>query len=150
MTSVLSKPSASDPPKAAEAKRFASFVITGGLAALVNLVSRWLLSHVLLYEVAVSFAYLVGMTTAFVLARRFVFARGEGTWLAQYGRFALVNAFSFLMVLGVSAGLLRLVLPALGWTWHPEEIAHFAGVVSPIVLSYLAHKHYSFGRSAAA
>lgn len=147
MTSVPGEIAATEAPKAAEAKRFASFVVTGGIAALVNLVARWLLSHVLLYELAVALAYLVGMTTAFLLARRFVFENGGDTWLAQYGRFAVVNAVSFLVVLGVSAGLLRLVLPALGWTWHAEEVAHLVGVVSPIVLSYFAHKHYSFARS---
>jgi putative flippase GtrA len=136
--------------KAAEAKRFASFVVTGGISAVFNLLTRWLLSHVLLYEVAVALAYVVGMTIAFMLARRFVFAPGGGTWLAQYRRFAAVNVVSLLIVLVVSAGLLRLVLPALDWTWHAEEVAHFLGVASPIVVSYFAHKHYSFARSDAA
>jgi putative flippase GtrA len=85
------------------------------------------------------------MTTAFLLARMFVFHASGASWLVEYGRFAVVNAFSFLVVLGVSAGMLRLVLPFVGWTWHAEEIAHLVGVVSPIVLSYYAHKHYSFG-----
>ena len=118
--------------------------------AVFNLLTRWLLSHVLLYEVAVALAYVVGMTIAFMLARRFVFAPGGGTWLAQYRRFAAVNVVSLLIVLVVSAGLLRLVLPALDWTWHAEEVAHFLGVASPIVVSYFAHKHYSFARSDAA
>lgn len=128
-----------------EGKRFASFIVTGGIAALVNLGSRWLFSHAMPYEAAVALAYLVGMTTAFLLARMFVFNASGDSWLAEYGRFAVVNAFSFAVVLGVSAGMLRLVLPFMGWTWHAEEIAHLVGVVSPIVLSYYAHKHYSFG-----
>lgn len=128
-----------------EGKRFASFIVTGGIAALVNLASRWLLSHGMPYEVAVSFAYLVGMTTAFLLSRQFVFEISGSSWLVDYGRFALVNAFSFIVVLGVSAGMLRLVLPFIGWAWHAEEVAHLVGVVSPITLSYYAHKHYSFG-----
>lgn len=128
-----------------EGRRFASFIVTGGIAAVVNLASRWLLSHVMPYEAAVSVAYLFGMTTAFLLSRQFVFTASGDSWLAEYGRFAVVNAFSFLVVLGVSAGMLRLVLPFIGWAWHAEEIAHLVGVVSPIVLSYYAHKHYSFG-----
>jgi putative flippase GtrA len=146
MTSLSDK--VSEPGAAAdsgEARRFASFIVTGGIAALVNLGSRWLLSHALPYEAAVALAYLVGMTTAFLLARMFVFHASGASWLVEYGRFAVVNAFSFLVVLGVSAGMLRLVLPFVGWTWHAEEIAHLVGVVSPIVLSYYAHKHYSFG-----
>lgn len=130
---------------AGEGRRFASFIVTGGIAALVNLGSRWLLSHAMPYEVAVALAYLVGMTTAFLLARLFVFNASSDSWPAEYGRFAVVNAFSFAVVLAFSAGMLRLVLPFIGWAWHTEEIAHLVGVVSPIVLSYFAHKHYSFG-----
>jgi putative flippase GtrA len=145
MTSLSDKVAEPAVDGGGEGKRFASFIVTGGIAALVNLASRWLLSHVVPYEAAVSVAYLFGMTTAFLLARLFVFKASGDSRLAEYGRFAVVNAFSFLVVLGVSAGMLRLVLPFIGWDWHAEEIAHILGVVSPVVLSYYAHKHYSFG-----
>lgn len=129
----------------AEAQRFVSFVVTGGIAAGVNVVSRWLLSFVTFYEAAITIAYLVGMTTAFLLARRFVFAPTTGGWLREYGRFALVNVFSFAQVLLVSDLLARLLFPAIGFTWHAHDVAHLIGVMSPIVLSYYAHKHFSFG-----
>jgi putative flippase GtrA len=131
-----------------EGKRFASFIATSGISVMVNLTSRWLLSHVMPYEAAVSVAYLFGIITAFMLARMFVFSASDDNWLAQYGRFALVNAFSFLIVLGVSAGMLRLAMPSIGWELHAEEIAHLIGLASPAVLSYFMHKHYSFGEKA--
>ena len=130
----------------AETQRFVSFVVTGGIAAGVNVVSRWLLSFVTFYEAAITLAYLLGMTTAFLLARRFVFAPTGGGWFREYGRFALVNVFSFAQVLLVSDLLARLVFPALGFVWHAHDVAHLVGVASPIVLSYYAHKHFSFGR----
>ena len=133
-------------PPRGEARQLASFVVTGGIAAAVNLVTRWLLSFFLLYEIAVTLAYLVGMTTAFVLARRYVFAPAGNGWLGEYGRFALVNVVSFLVVLGVSVGFARVIFPMIGFAWHAEDVAHLIGVVSPILLSYYAHKHYSFGR----
>lgn len=148
MTSMSDKLAKTTTASNGEGKRFASFIVTGGVAALVNLGSRWLLSHAMPYEAAVALSYLVGMTTAFVLARLFVFNASGNSWLAEYGRFAVVNAVSFAVVLGVSAGTLRLVLPFIGWVWHAEEIAHLVGVVSPILLSYYAHKHYSFGEQA--
>lgn len=139
--------SASTPPgKGAEAATFATFVITGGVAAGVNVLSRYVMSFWLPFEVAVTIAYLFGMTTAFLLARRFVFDKGEGSWRAQYGRFAVVNLFSFAQVLIVSDGLARLLFPAIGFGWHAEEVAHVVGVISPIVGSYYGHKHFSFGR----
>lgn len=132
-----------------EVRRFGSFAVTGGLAALVNLVSRYALSYVTIYEVAVAFAYLVGMTTAFLLARRFVFAASGRSLGAEYGRFAVVNVAGFIQVWIVSVGLARLLFPKLRFDWHPEEVAHLVGVASPIAISYYAHKHFSFKRSGA-
>lgn len=133
--------------KVGERRQFIGFVLTGGIAAGVNLGSRWLLSLALPYALAVSLAYLVGMLTAFVLARVYVFRPEGKAWAAQLGRFALVNVGSYLVVLGVSLGLARVVLPAMGWTWHAEDVAHLVGVASPIVLSYFAHKRFSFGQA---
>ena len=129
-----------------DGRQLASFVVTGGAAAGVNLVSRWFFSFDLVYELAVALAYPLGMTTAFLLARRYVFAPAGDNWIGEYLRFALVNAVSFLVVLGVSVGLARFVFPMVGFRWHAEDFAHLIGVMSPILLSYYAHKHYSFGK----
>lgn len=143
MTTTLDRGTA----RRGEGKRFAGFVVTGGIAALANLVTRWLLSHVVDYPLAVALAYLVGMTTAFLLARAFVFGSTGARWHHEFGRFAIVNAISFLVVLAVSVGLADLLLPAIGWRWHAEDVAHLVGVTSPILLSYYAHKHFSFATS---
>ena len=71
--------------------------------------------------------------------------RGAGShWLTAYGRFTLVNLVAFVQVLLVSEGLVRLLFPAIGLRWHPQEIGHLIGVRSPIVTSYYAHKHFTF------
>ena len=126
---------------------FARFIVTGGIAAGVNVLARWLLSLVMSYEAAVALAYLVGMTTAFVLARMFVFDACAGRASSQYLRFALVNVVAFSQVWLVSVGLARYLLPALGFTWQVEAVAHMIGVASPVVTSYFAHRHFSFRRS---
>ena len=102
------------------------------------------LSFVVIYEVAIGLAYFTGMTTAFVLARMFVFEAEAGDTKGQYVRFALVNVVAFIQVWCISVGLARLVFPAMGLTWQAETIAHVIGVVSPVVTSYLAHKRFSF------
>lgn len=127
-----------------ELRRFGGFAITGSLAAIVNLVSRYAISLVAVFELAVVLAYIVGMTTAFVLARRFVFQPSGRTWVEEYARFAAVNVLAFVQVWIVSVGLLRLIFPGIGFHWHAEEVAHLIGVASPIVTSYYAHKHFSF------
>jgi putative flippase GtrA len=127
-----------------ERSRFAKFVIAGGLAAAVNVVTRYLLSTILVYEAAVAIAYLFGMTAAFLLNRAFVFERSASGVHVQYSRFALVNALAFIQVWLISVGLNRIVFPDVGFVWHPETVAHIIGVVSPVLTSYLGHKHFSF------
>ena len=127
-----------------EASRFASFVVTGGIAAAVNVGSRYLLSQAMSYGAAVAVAYVIGMTTAYLLARRYVFDGRGGSWLPAYLRFALVNVAAFIQVWVVSVGLAEYGFPRLGFTWHAEDIAHVIGVVSPVLTSYYLHKHFSF------
>ncbi len=130
--------------KAIVVGEFGRFLLTGGVAAGVNVVSRWLLSHAIVYEIAVVLAYLVGMVTAYLLSRAFVFARSGRTVADEALRFALVNAVALVQVWAVSVGLARLVFPAVGFGWHAEDIAHLIGVAIPAVTSYFGHRHFSF------
>jgi putative flippase GtrA len=124
--------------------RFIRFLLTSGAAAGVNIVARYVLDYVTSYEIAVAIAYLFGMVTAFVLARRFVFDAGQDAVSGQFARFALVNAIAFAQVWLVSVGLARLLFPAIGFTWQAETVAHVIGVASPAVTSYFLHQHFSF------
>lgn len=123
---------------------FGRFLVTGGIAAGVNVVSRWLLNHAMIYEIAVVIAYLIGMATAYVLARFFVFARSGRSVHDEAIRFALVNVAALAQVWIVSVGLARGVFPWVGFDWHAEDIAHLVGVAVPAVTSYFGHRHFSF------
>jgi putative flippase GtrA len=128
----------------AERSRFVLFVLAGGTAALVNILSRIVLNWVMPYEVAIIVAYLCGMTTAYLLNRRFVFGSSGRGVASEYTRFALVNLAAVAQVWIVSVGLARLIFPAIGFTWHAETVAHVVGVAIPVFTSYLGHKHFSF------
>ena len=125
-------------------RQFLSFVVVGGVAAVVNVVSRVAFSLTMPYEIALIPAYLCGMVTAFILNRAFVFKMTEDDMFSQAPRFALVNLVALAQVWVVGVGLVRLVFPAMGFAWHAETIAHAVGVASPVVTSYYAHKHFSF------
>ena len=124
--------------------QFARFLLTGGLAAAVNLGSRYLLSQVLRFEIAVVIAYLIGMTIAYILARLFVFESSGRSVASEFQRFAVVNLFALVFVWLISVGLARLVFPAIGFAWHADDVAHLVGVLAPAVTSFLGHRHYSF------
>ncbi len=130
-------------------RQFAAFVAVGGIAALVNIISRLMISRVMPYEAAIVVAYLCGMITAFFLNRVFVFrAAPRHETSRQFARFALVNIVALAQVWIVGVGLARFVLPAVGFNWHAETVAHVIAVASPILTSYVAHKYFSFAQTA--
>ena len=126
------------------AHRFTRFLVTGGIAAGVNVVSRYFLSMVMEYRWAVIVAYLCGMTTAWILTRLFVFDMTGRSRTEEYIRFGIVNVVAAAQVWIVSVGLAEYVFPAIDFAWHPEDVAHVIGVIIPVFTSYLGHKHFSF------
>jgi putative flippase GtrA len=129
-----------------ERRRFVLFLLAGGAAALVNILSRIALNYAMPYEAAIVVAYLFGMTAAYLLNRYFVFAESGRTMRSEYFRFALVNLAAVAQVWIVSVGLARFVFPAAGFAWHAETVAHVIGDAVPVFTSYLGHKHFSFAR----
>lgn len=129
-----------------EGARFIRFLLTGGLAAIVNLVSRHWLNFDMSFASAVAVAYLIGMVTAYTLGRLFVFDRSGRSVTDELWRFALVNVFAAAQVWIISVGLAEYVFPASGLKWHPLDVAHLVGVAAPVFTSYLGHRHFSFAR----
>lgn len=127
-----------------ETRRFARFLAAGGMAAATNVAARWAFDHVMAYERAIVFAYLVGMATAYLLNRQFVFERTALSTRDSALRFALVNIFAAAQVYAVSVGLAHHAFPAIGFTWRAHDVAHVAGVLFPVASSYLLHKRFSF------
>lgn len=124
---------------------FIKFVLASGTAAACNILARWFLSSFMSFEVSVVIAYLIGMTVAFVLNRRFVFGKSERHVRSEAARFTLVNLLALMQVWVVSVALANWIFPAIGLVWQPELIAHVVGVISPIGTSFLGHKKYTFG-----
>jgi putative flippase GtrA len=120
------------------------FLLAGGTAALVNFGARVLFSIYLPYAVAIVLAYVLGMATAFLLNRRYVFRGYTNRLHQQVVRFIAVNALALLQTLGVSLLLADIVFPRVGLSWHAQEIAHAVGIVVPIFTSYLGHKKWTF------
>ncbi|MBB3542453.1 GtrA family protein [Rhizobium sp. BK399] len=122
----------------------ARFLAVGGVSAGLNVAARMGFNLVTSYEVAIVLAFPVALTAAFVLNRRYVFQATGSNQKEQYVRFAIVNLIALIQVWLVSVGLANWVFPFVKYTWHSETIAHGIGVLSPVVTSYLAHKHFTF------
>lgn len=125
-------------------RQFMGFLVTGGIAAAVNFGSRIVFSQWMDFSSAVIVAYLVGMVTAFVLAKRFVFTSSEQSLRRSGAFFVLVNMIAVLQTWAISMGLAYYVLPGLGVISFSKEIAHALGVAMPVFTSYIGHKRWSF------
>lgn len=124
-------------------RQFLGFLLTGGLAALVNFGSRILYNQWVDFSSAVVLAYLTGMVTAFILARSFVFTQSGQSVQRSAMFFVMVNGVAVLQTWAISMALYYL-LPMAGVTRWVPEIAHAVGVVVPVFTSYLGHKRFSF------
>jgi putative flippase GtrA len=129
-------------------RQFLAFLVTGGIAAVVNFSSRILYNHWMSFSLAIVLAYLTGMVTAFVLARLFVFTDSQRPIRHSIFFFTAVNLVAVLQTWLISMGLAYYVLPSLGIQSFAQEISHAIGIIVPVFTSYLGHKHWSFAGSA--
>lgn len=128
--------------------QFIRFLLVGGLAALVNIVSRVGFSWVVDYSISILLSHLVGMVVAFTLNRIFVFKSQSGhSTMRQIYYFSLVNTVALLQTLGVSLAMAHWLLPQLplGLSLSEQEtFAHIIGVSMTAFSSYIGHKYLSF------
>ena len=127
-------------------RTFVYFLLAGGVAAVVNIASRYVINKFTYFELAVVVDYLIGMLTAYIICRSYVFGPSGRTRTSEMRRFVLVNIGALVVVWVVSVGLARVMFPAIGLTWHADDIAHVVGVFAPAVVSFFGHKYYSFRR----
>lgn len=125
-------------------KEFVGFLVTGGIAAAVNFLSRILYNQYCSFSASVIFAYLTGMVTAFILAKLFVFKQSTQSVGRSATIFALVNVVAAAQTWAISMGLNYYLLPILGITRFVPEISSAIGIAFPVFTSYLGHKHWSF------
>ena len=96
------------------------------------------------FSVSIILAYLVGMVTAFCLAKFFVFKESKQSLHQSALIFALVNLLAIFQTWAVSMLLANFVLPKMGIIQFSREIAHGIGIIIPVFTSYIGHKNYSF------
>ena len=121
------------------------FLLAGGFAAMANFGSRFLFSMAVPFQVAVVLAFFVGLTTGYLLNKRYVFKRSSNTVQQEIGWFIAINMFALLQTWGLSVYLAEILLPRY-YDNQPlnEAAAHLAGILLPVFTSYLGHKYLTF------
>lgn len=113
---------------------------------MINLLSRFLLSKFVSFEIAIVVAYIVGMGVAFILFKFFAFPENDSNRSRKQEviRFIVVNLWGLLQTLIVSVFILEHLLPFFNILMFQEEIAHVLALSLLVVTSYIGHKHFTF------
>lgn len=130
--------------QAFRSREFVMFLLTGGIAAAVNIGSRMIYNLWVSYSIAIIMAYVTGMITAFILARMFVFKDSQQPIHHSAFFFIVINMLAVLQTWLVSVGLAYYLLPWIGIEKFRLDIAHVIGVAVPVFSSYIGHKRFSF------
>ncbi len=125
-------------------KQFLKFLLVGTTAAFANWVSRIIFSFWLNFSLAVLAAYLVGMASAFLLNKKFVFPNSSRPIQKQIRDFGLMNLVNLPLV-WFSSIKIKELLQAAGMILYSEELAHFLALSIPTVISFLICKFLAFG-----
>jgi len=124
--------------------KFLIFLITGGIAALINFGSRVIYNIFVNFSYAVILAYLTGMVTAFILVKKYVFNKSIQKLHKSIIFFSLVNLVALAQTWLISMSLAYYLLPHFGIVDYVLEISHAVGIAVPVFTSYLGHKYFSF------
>lgn len=130
--------------KAFFTRQFGSFLLIGGFAMIVNMASRVLYEKAVGFSAAVILAYLTGMLVAFILMWRYVFPQSTQPLKQAVIRFTVINILGIAQTWVITMLFFRYILPALSISWHAEDISHMIGVASPVFVSFLGHKFWTF------
>jgi putative flippase GtrA len=119
-------------------RQFVGYLFTGGFATLVDVfVFSILVKSGMWYVLALCVSSFFGLTTNFLLTRRFVFGVYWKNALAQYGVFTVVALNGLL----ANLGLLQLLMNDLRWD---ATLARLVSAASVALINFVGHKLYSF------
>jgi putative flippase GtrA len=124
--------------------QFTYFLLSGGIASLINWSSRFLFSQYFNFKISVIFAFLIGLLSGFILMRLFVFKSTKNPMKLQVIRYLIINFLALVQTVLVSVLFLNLMAGVLESKDTSEAIAHALGIAVPVFTSYLGHKYFTF------
>ncbi len=126
-------------------KEFPLFILAGLIAAFINILSRVILTIFLSFEISVIVAYFLGMFTAFLLTKKFVFKTTKKSFKRSFAAFSLVNLIAIFQTWIVSLFIKFWLLNFISSVPIVELISHSFGVAIPVFTSFFGHKYITFG-----
>ena len=127
-------------------KQFILFFFIAGVAALINIVFRFIFSNVLNMEfnIAVSISYILGMLFNYTVNKQVNFRSSNRHIIREVYSFFIVSIFGLILVNLFSAVLLNLFTSITTNLKYTETYSHILAVGFVGIYSFFAHKYLTF------
>ena len=127
-----------------KSRQFIYFLCAGGIAAIINIFTRYLLSFYFNFEISIILAFLLGMFTAYILSKKFVFINSKQSQKRSLFIFSFVNLLAIFQTLFISIIFNLILLNTFNKPILSNLISHIIGVIFPVFTSFYGHKYFSF------
>ena len=127
-----------------KSRQFIYFLCAGGIAAIINIFTRYLLSFYFNFVISIILAYLLGMFTAYILSKKFVFINSKQSQKRSLFIFSFVNLLAIFQTLFISIIFNLILLNTFNKPILSNLISHIIGVIFPVFTSFYGHKYFSF------
>jgi putative flippase GtrA len=124
--------------------QFLLFLLCGGTALVINFLSRIALSFFIPYVAAILVAYGIGMLTAFLLSKRFVFPRSGNSMRREVMLFVVVNLAWLPIIWLASIWLGEHVFAHILRPAYAEALGHGVAITLPTLINFAFHKFLTF------
>ena len=125
-------------------REFIYFILTGGVAALVNIISRFIFSIFFNFTLSILSSYFIAMILAYCLAKKFVFKKSKKPIISSFAVFSLINLLAISQTLLISLISREYLSGKMINFQYVNLISHTLGVLTPVFTSFLGHKYLSF------
>jgi putative flippase GtrA len=124
--------------------QFIRFTIVGGIAAFLHWGSRIIFNYFVSYPTALVLAYGIGIITALILNKVYVFPLSSKSLRWEIFFFVIVNLIAFPFVWSIAYVLSEFLFPEIGFYFYPRAVAHGIAIFFPLFINFLAHKYVTF------
>jgi len=129
-------------------RQFTLFTFFAGMAALVNIISRYYFSVLAMnFTFAVTLAYFLGMSVNYTLNKYLTFPKGPRRSVHELRTFFMI-AFGGLLLTNIIAiaivFLLMHIISLAGQRQLIETVAHITAVGITAIYSFFGHKYFTF------
>lgn len=124
--------------------QFITFLLAGLLAAIMNFSSRILLSHYIPFSYAIIIAYLIGMSSGYLLFKTFIFKASDNKTSVELVFFITINTLGLFQTLLISLLFANIIFKFIADIHLREAASHFIGIASTVFSSYIGHKYLTF------